>query len=86
MLVVRVVRSACEAPHPGPPKELWRFRRVSSTRHDRGADDPDLTKRDSDDDASLVRTHFARVAQNPPIAVDEGSQLLMGLLIVRSSI
>ena len=46
-----------EASHPGPPKELRRLRRVSSTHHDRGADDPDPT------------THFARVARGPPITV-----------------
>ena len=43
-----------EASHPGP--RLRRLRRVSSTHHDRGADDVDPTMRDSDDDAPLVLT------------------------------
>ena len=56
-----------EASHPGPPlRRLWR---VSSTHHDRGADDMVPTMRDSDDDASLVRTQFAEVARSPPITV-----------------
>ena len=58
-----------EASHPGPPKELRQLRRVSSTHYDRGADDPDLTMRDSVDDAPLVRTQFAGVARGPPITV-----------------
>ena len=45
-----------EASHSGPP--LRRLRRVSSTHHDRGADDADPTMRDSDDDAPLVRTQL----------------------------
>ena len=44
---------------------LRRLRRVSSTHHDRG-DDADTSMRDSDDDAPLVRTQFARC---PPITV-----------------
>ena len=52
---VRVVAgNVGEASHPGPP--LKRLRRVSSTHHDRGADDVDPTMRDSDDDAPLVLT------------------------------
>ena len=68
MFVVRGARHGLrgvrvgEASHP-------RFRRVSSTQHDRGADDPDTTMTNSDDDTPLVRTQFAGVARSPPITV-----------------